>query len=270
MVALHRMVLGVAYHGVGFHGWQTQPDGNTVQDYLENALSQFANEPISTICAGRTDTGVHGLGQVVHFDTQADRSLASWVRGVNALLPERIRVRWSKRVDHDFHARFSATARTYVYVLRNEKNLAPSWVGRAGWDFHPLNTQAMQEAAKHLVGQHDFTSFRSSICQAASPIRTLSHVSIEQKGVFIIFTLKANAFLHHMVRNIIGALVYVGKERFDSEWLITLLEKKDRRFSAPTFMPDGLYLACVDYPEQYQLNAQQFDMDRPLYSLLQS
>ncbi|WP_235914912.1 tRNA pseudouridine(38-40) synthase TruA [Pelistega ratti] len=271
MPASKRMALGIAYDGQSFNGWQTQPNGNTVQDFLENALTQFTAEPIHTICAGRTDTGVHGLGQIVHFDTVAERQLFSWVRGVNALLPPSIRVRWAHEVSGDFHARFSACSRTYVYIIRNEMNLAPSWQGRAGWDFHPLDTTLMQQAASYLIGTHDFTSFRSSICQAASPIRTLEQLTIEQHGVFIVFTLKANAFLHHMVRNIIGALVYVGKGRFPPEWIQQLLHQRNRSFSAPTFMADGLYLVNVDYPEQFGLQIyQQFDIYHAFDSLIQS
>ncbi|ETD71692.1 tRNA pseudouridine synthase A [Pelistega indica] len=267
---LKRMSLGIAYDGQAFNGWQTQPNGNTVQDYLERALTQFTDSPVATICAGRTDTGVHGIGQVVHFDTYANRRLYSWVRGVNALLPPTIRVRWAQEVSDDFHARFSAIARTYVYILRNETHLAPSWVGRAGLDFNSLNIEAMRQAGQYLVGQHDFSSFRSSICQAKSPVRTLELLDIQQQGVFIIFTLKANAFLHHMVRNIIGALVYVGKGRYQPEWIQDLLAQKDRKFSAPTFMPDGLYLVDVEYPENFHLPASAFDLKQPLQSLIQA
>ncbi|WP_246233534.1 tRNA pseudouridine(38-40) synthase TruA [Pelistega europaea] len=259
-----RMALGIAYDGQSFNGWQTQPNGNTVQDILEGALCQFAAEPVATICAGRTDTGVHGLSQVVHFDTHAMRKMYSWVRGVNALLPPTIRVRWATEVSDDFHARFSATARTYVYIIRNEANLAPSWVGRAGWDFHPLDVDLMREAAGYLVGTHDFSAFRSSICQAASPVRTLHTLTIDKEGVFLVFTLKANAFLHHMVRNLIGALVYVGKGRFSPHWIQTLLASKNRSFSAPTFMPDGLYLVDVDYPPEFALPMPKFNLNTPV------
>lgn len=266
-----RIALGLAYHGLGYNGWQTQANGNTIQDHLEKALHQFANEPVATICAGRTDTGVHALTQIVHLDTHAIRRQESWVRGLNALLPDTIRIRWAQAVSDEFHARFSATARTYVYVLRNERVLAPSWLGRAGWDFHPLDVSAMQAGAQHLVGRHDFSAFRSSICQAASPIRTLEQLHIEQHGVFIVFTLKANAFLHHMVRNIIGSLVYVGKGRFPPEWVAELLAAQNRNFAAPTFMSDGLYLADVDYPQQFGLQAHQaFDIQYPFNSLLQA
>lgn len=268
---LKRIALGIAYHGVGFNGWQTQADGNTVQDHLEQALATFANEPLATICAGRTDTGVHALNQIVHIDTRAVRRIESWVRGLNALLPDTIRVRWAHEASPEFHARFAATSRTYVYILRNERVLAPSWLGRAGWDFRPLDVASMQAAAHHLIGQHDFSAFRSSICQAASPIRTLEQFSIQQHGVFIVFTLKANAFLHHMVRNIIGSLVYVGKGRYPVEWMEQVLQAKDRSYAAPTFMSDGLYLADVEYPEQFGLNSyRQFDMQHPFESLLQA
>ncbi|GAA4418350.1 tRNA pseudouridine synthase A [Advenella faeciporci] len=268
---LKRIALGVAYNGTPYYGWQTQPNGQTVQDKLEAALRQFTTQATSTICAGRTDTGVHALSQVVHIDTQAVRRDESWVRGLNALLPDSISVRWAKEVAPDFNARFSACSRTYVYVLRNERILSPHWVGRAGWDFHPLNLEAMCKAAEHLVGTHDFSSFRSSQCQAASPVRTLELLRIEKQGTFIVFTLKANAFLHHMVRNIIGSLVYVGKGRFPSEWVASLLQEKDRKFAAPTFMSDGLYLAHVDYPEEYGLNSfSQFNPHQPLRSLFQA
>lgn len=265
---VRRMALGIAYDGQSFNGWQTQPQGNTIQDKLEMALSQFAAESIQTICAGRTDTGVHGLAQVVHFDTSAERKMYSWVRGVNALLPPSIRVRWATEVSTDFHARFSATARTYVYIIRNEPNLAPSWVGRAGWDFHPLNVELMRDAAQYLIGTHDFSAFRSSLCQAASPVRTLSTLKIDQEGVFLVFTLKANAFLHHMVRNVIGALVYVGKGRFPVSWIPELLASKNRSFSAPTFMADGLYLVDVDYPAEFVLPQQAFNLEKPIFAQL--
>lgn len=268
---LKRIALGIAYHGLGFNGWQTQADGNTVQDHVEHALAQFANEALGTICAGRTDTGVHALTQVVHIDTYAVRRQESWVRGLNALLPDTIRVRWAQEVSSDFHARFSAKSRTYVYILRNERVLAPSWLGRAGWDFRPLDIPAMQAAAQHLIGQHDFSAFRSSICQAASPIRTLEQLTIQQHGVFIVFTLKANAFLHHMVRNIIGSLVYVGKGRYPAEWMGQVLEAKNRCYAAPTFMSDGLYLVDVDYPESYGLDIyRKFDTQNPFESFLQA
>lgn len=270
-VPTKRIALGIAYNGTAYYGWQTQPNGQTVQDHLEAALRQFTTQATPTICAGRTDTGVHALAQIVHLETTAQRRMESWVRGLNALLPDSISVRWAQEVEPGFHARFSALSRTYVYILRNERIMSPHWVGRAGWDFHPLNVNAMQEAASLLAGTHDFSSFRSSQCQAASPVRTLELLQIEKQGAFIVFTLKANAFLHHMVRNIIGSLVYVGKGRYPVEWMQSLLHEKDRKFAAPTFMPDGLYLAQVNYPETFgleQFNC--FNIKQPLNSLIQA
>ncbi len=264
-----RIALGVAYNGKPYLGWQTQPGGRTVQDTLEKALAAFTREPTGTICAGRTDTGVHARAQVVHINTTIDRRLESWVRGVNAHLPADIRVRWAQEMPEDFHARFSATSRTYVYLLRNERIPSPHWHGRAGWDFHPLDLKAMQQAARYLVGQHDFSSFRSSQCQAASPVRTIEHLRVEQQGVFFVFTLKANAFLHHMVRNILGCLLYVGKGRHHPEWMAQVLTERDRKIAAPTFMADGLYFAQANYPAHFGLNSQDaFDLDRPLQALL--
>ncbi|MBV6303294.1 tRNA pseudouridine(38-40) synthase TruA [Candidimonas humi] len=250
-----RMALGVSYDGASWHGWQTQPGGQTVQDALEAALSEFLAEPASTICAGRTDTGVHALGQVVHLDTVAQRRDESWVRGLNALLPSSIAVQWAQVVPDDFHARFSALSRSYIYILRNARVRSPLAHGRVGWVARPLAMEPMAQAAAHLLGEHDFSSFRSSQCQAASPVRTLHALDIERRGDYFIFTLRANAFLHHMVRNLIGALVYIGLGRQPADWMLDLLAQKDRRLAAPTFAPDGLYFAQVEYPARHGLPA---------------
>ena len=250
-----RMALGVSYDGASWHGWQTQPGGQTVQDALEAALSEFLAEPVSTICAGRTDTGVHALGQVVHLDTAAQRRDESWVRGLNALLPSSIAVQWAQAVPDDFHARFSALSRSYIYILRNARVRSPLAHGRVGWVARPLAMEPMAQAAAHLLGEHDFSSFRSSQCQAASPVRTLHALDIERRGDYFIFTLRANAFLHHMVRNLIGALVYIGLGRQPADWMPDLLAQKDRRLAAPTFAPDGLYFAQVEYPARHGLPA---------------
>jgi tRNA pseudouridine38-40 synthase len=247
------MALGVAYDGVRWQGWQTQPNGITVQDTLERALSRFAAQPVNTICAGRTDTGVHALGQVVHLDVSVERRLESWVRGVNALLPDSVAVQWAQPVADTFHARFSALSRTYFYVVRNTRVRSPLTQARVGWVYHPLDLGLMQEAARALVGEHDFSCFRSSQCQAASPVRTLHSLEIEQQGEFFIFRFNANAFLHHMVRNLMGALLYVGQGRQAPAWMDSLLAQRDRRLAAPTFSPDGLYLAHVEYPSQFSL-----------------
>lgn len=262
--AAKRIVLGVQYDGASWQGWQVQPHGMTVQDRLEQALAQFTRTHIATVCAGRTDSGVHGLEQVVHFDTPVVRDMASWVRGVNAFLPASISVRWATEVavpepgqihhaEHDFHARFSATSRTYYYLIYNHPVRSPLMAGRAGWTFRPLDVDAMQAAAQHLVGKHDFSSFRSVECQAKSPVRTMTSLTVEREGDYVIVTLSANAFLHHMVRNIVGSLIYVGTGKKTGDWIAEVLAKRDRALAAPTFMPDGLYLARVDYPPQWKL-----------------
>jgi tRNA pseudouridine38-40 synthase len=243
-----RLALGIAYDGRPWQGWQKQPKGRTVQDTLEAALAAFATVPVHTTCAGRTDTAVHALGQVVHFDCTIDRTEESWVRGVNAHLPESISVQWAQIVSDDFHARFSATARAYTYVLLNSRVRQPLWAGKAGWVFQPLDISAMTQAAQSLVGEHDFSSFRSSQCQAKSPIRTIFELNLVQRGNLIIVSLRGNAFLHHMVRNIMGALVQIGQGREPIEFMESLLAFKDRTKGAPTFAPDGLYLTEVSYP----------------------
>ncbi len=254
---MKRIVLGVQYDGASWHGWQTQLSGNTVQDKLEQALSKFTGTTIDTVCAGRTDTGVHAIEQVVHFDTEIDREMFSWVRGVNAFLPASIAVRWACPVEPDplgdFHARFSATARTYRYILYNHPVRSPLLNGKAGWVFRPLAIEPMQHAAQHLVGTHDFSAFRSSQCQANSPVRTLHHINIERRGNIVVFSLRANAFLHHMVRNIVGSLILAGSGDRAPDWMVEVLHNKDRRHAAPTFMPDGLYLAKIDYDAKWGL-----------------
>lgn len=258
--SLRRVVLGVQYDGQAWQGWQKQPHGLTVQDKLEAALKRFTVTDIATTCAGRTDTGVHALEQVVHFDTTISRDLFSWVRGVNAFLPASIAVRWACELPiddpsdvHNFHARFSAVGRTYHYVIYNHPVRTPILAGKAGWVFRPLNVDLMREAANYLIGEHDFTTFRAAECQANSPVRTMHAINIERIGDFIVCTFKANAFLHHMIRNIVGSLIVVGSGNQTPLWLKQALEKRDRSCAAPTFMPDGLYLAKVDYPEQWQL-----------------
>ena len=244
-----RVALGISYDGRPWQGWQKQPNGQTVQDALERALAAFATVPVQTTCAGRTDTAVHALGQVVHFDCEVNRSEESWVRGVNAHLPESISVQWAQYVDDTFHARFSATARAYTYVLLNSRVRQPLWAGRAGWVFQSLDLSAMTQAAQALLGEHDFSSFRSSQCQAKSPVRTITELSVRQQGCLIFVSLRGNAFLHHMVRNIIGALVQIGQGRESIEYMADLLALKDRTKGAPTFSPDGLYLTEVLYPQ---------------------
>ncbi|MBI4195495.1 MAG: tRNA pseudouridine(38-40) synthase TruA [Betaproteobacteria bacterium] len=248
-----RIALGVEYDGSAFCGWQTQPSGCAAQDALEAALAQIAGERITTVCAGRTDAGVHAVGQVVHFDTTVARPLTAWVRGTNALLPRALAATWAKAVGDEFHARYSALERRYRYVLLNRPvRPAADWT-RVGWFHLPLALDRMQSAARLLLGEHDFSAFRSSECQSRSPVRCLSRLEIERRGDYVIFDFCANAFLHHMVRNIVGCLVHVGKGRHDPEWISELLAGRDRTRAAPTFDAAGLYLARVVYDAAWGL-----------------
>ncbi|MEO8331206.1 MAG: tRNA pseudouridine(38-40) synthase TruA [Gallionella sp.] len=248
-----RIALGVEYDGRPFCGWQSQADGRTVQDTLQHALSQISGEPVSVIAAGRTDTGVHALEQVAHFDTQAERPLTAWVRGVNALLPESIAVRWAHPVPDEFHARFSAHGRSYRYLLINRATRPAIHAGKVGWYHAPLELAAMQAAAQHLIGEHDFSAFRAAQCQAKSPIKHLTQLDISRQGEMLIFDASADAFLHHMVRNMVGCLVYVGKGKYPPDWLGEVLAGRERSLAAPTFAPDGLYLRRVTYEEKWGL-----------------
>ena len=246
-----RIALGLEYDGNRFCGWQTQPNACGVQDAVELALAEIAGEPIKTASAGRTDTGVHALAQVAHFDTQALRPESAWVRGVNALLPSSVSVLWAREVAPEFHSRFSAHARRYRYVLLNRPVRPGLAAGRVGWFHVPLDLDAMQEAANQLLGEHDFSAFRAAECQAKTPVRTLSELKIRRVHDLVLFDLRANAFLHHMVRNIIGGLVYVGKGKHPPTWLGEILAGRDRKLAAPTFAPDGLYLSGVEYDAQW-------------------
>ena len=248
-----RIALGIEYDGRRYCGWQSQPDGHTVQDTLQRALSQIADEPVAILAAGRTDTGVHALEQVAHFDTRAERPLSAWVRGVNAALPGSIAVRWAHSVPDEFHARFSAQGRSYRYLLINRPVRSAIHAGKAGWFHLPLDIAAMQAAAQCLLGEHDFSAFRASECQAKSPIKNLRQLEIRREGEILIFDLSANAFLHHMVRNIVGCLVYVGKGKHPPEWLAEILDGRERRHAAPTFAPDGLYLRRIQYEAKWGL-----------------
>ena len=248
-----RVALGVEFDGSRFCGWQTQPQGCAVQDALERALAEIAGGPVDTVCAGRTDAGVHALGQVVHFDTGAARPESAWVRGVNALLPPACAVNWSREVMTDFHARYSALARCYRYVLLNHPVRPAADQARVGWFHVPLDLEMMQHAARLLIGEHDFSAFRSAECEARTPVRTLERLDIARRGDYVIFDFRANAFLHHMVRNMVGSLVYVGKGKYPPEWLGELLAGRDRSRAAPTFEAAGLYLFRVIYEPRWGL-----------------
>jgi tRNA pseudouridine38-40 synthase len=250
---MSRIALGIEYAGDSFEGWQTQPHGRTVQDAVSAALGQVAGAPVSLVCAGRTDTGVHATAQVAHFDPPATRPLSAWVRGTNSHLPPGVAVRWAREVDERFHARFSATARHYRYVLFNSPVRPALLSARAGWFHLPLDGAAMAAAAAHLVGTHDFSAFRAAACQAKSPVRSVRHARISAEGDYWLFDFCADAFLHHMIRNLVGALVYVGKGKHPPDWMAQLLAAKDRTRAAPTFAPDGLYLCGVEYPPDWPL-----------------
>lgn len=254
---MKRIVLGVQYDGMSWRGWQTQPGGRTVQDELEGALKKFCLKEVTTTCAGRTDAGVHAFEQIVHFDTDLERDLFSWVRGVNAFLPSSIAIRWSHELTYDpldnFHARFSATARTYHYLLYNHPVRSPLIAGRAGWIFRPLDIEPMREGAGHLIGTHDFSAFRAAECQAKTPVKTMHDIQINRQGDFIVFTLQANAFLHHMVRNIVGSLIFTGTGNQPPDWVSRILANRIRSHAAPTFMADGLYLSKITYDEKWGL-----------------
>jgi tRNA pseudouridine38-40 synthase len=250
---LQRIALGLSYQGQSYWGWQSQAGGNTVQDQLEKALSAFADEPLQVHCAGRTDSGVHGLMQVVHLDTSKHRESFSWVRGVNALLPRDIAVQWAQAVPADFHARGSALSRRYIYVVLESIARPALEHQRCGWVFRPLHEVAMQEAVQYLLGEHDFSAFRAAACQALSPIKTMKHIKIRKQGAYWVFEFEASAFLHHMIRNIMGTLIEIGQGQKPSVWMKELLEGRNRKWGAPTFPADGLYFLGPTYAPSWQL-----------------
>jgi tRNA pseudouridine38-40 synthase len=248
-----RLALGITYRGQAYRGWQSQPDGCTVQDHLQKALSAFADQPVHTVCAGRTDAGVHALMQVVHLDTPIQRDRFSWVRGTNRYLPRDIAVQWCQPVADGFHARNSAQGRRYRFRLL-ESAVRPSLEsGLVGWVFKPLDGDAMQQAATLLVGEHDFSSFRAANCQSPTPVKTLRSVDIERCGAYWRFDFDANAFLYHMVRNIMGCLVTVGQGAQPPAWLNEVLAAKNRDSAAPTFPADGLYFVGPYYDESHAI-----------------
>ncbi len=248
-----RIALGLEYDGAPFAGWQTQPAGNTIQDALEKALAEIACAPIRVACAGRTDAGVHAAAQVVHFDAPVARPENAWVRGVNAHLPESIAVRWSRVVPDDFHARFSARSRSYRYILHNHAVRPALLHGKVGWFHIPLDVEAMRVGAVLLEGERNFSAFRAAACQAKSPVKSMHRATVSRQGDCIIFEFRASAFLHHMVRNMVGALIYVGKGAHPPEWIAELIASRDRSLAAPTFSPSGLYLSGVEYDTRWQL-----------------
>ncbi|WP_104401729.1 tRNA pseudouridine(38-40) synthase TruA [Vibrio penaeicida] len=248
-----RIALGIEYDGAKYYGWQRQRDVTSVQEKLEKSLSIVANHPVEVQCAGRTDAGVHGTGQVVHFDTTSVRKMAAWTMGVNANMPKDIAVRWAKEVPEEFHARFTATARRYRYVIYNHA-YRPGILSSGISHYHgELDEKKMHLAGQFLLGENDFTSFRAVQCQSRSPWRNIMHLNVSRHGHYVVIDIKANAFVHHMVRNITGSLIEVGRGNQNPEWIQWLLEAKDRRLAGATAKAEGLYLVDVDYPESFGL-----------------
>jgi len=248
-----RIALGVEYDGRAFCGWQTQPAACAVQDVLEEALGKVHSGPVQTVVAGRTDAGVHALAQVVHFDAEHPRPVTAWVRGSNAHLPDGVAVLWAREVDSAFHARYSARERAYRYCILNRPVRPAALAGRVGWVHAPLDVEAMQEGSAYLVGVHDFSAFRAAECQAKSPIRDLRLAEVRRRGELVTFDFRGNAFLHHQVRNMVGALVWVGLRRRPPAWIGEVLAGADRRRAAQTFAAAGLYLIDVRYDCEWGL-----------------
>lgn len=250
-----RVACRVEYNGSHYHGWQSQPhlDVTTVQQAVEAALASVASAPLRVHCAGRTDTGVHGYGQIVHFDSPVPRSPKAWVLGGNANLPFDVRLHWAAPVAEDFHARFSATSRRYRYIIANTPIRPAHLVGQVTWQRRPLDAELMHQAAQSLLGEQDFSAFRAAACQSNSPNRNVHSVSVQRRGPLVIIDICANAFLHHMVRNIAGSLMAVGTGRNRTDWIAELIAGRDRTLAADTAAPDGLYLVDVGYPARFSL-----------------
>lgn len=249
-----RIAIGIEYDGSQFKGWQMQSHGTrTVQESVQIALSKIANHPVIVTCAGRTDTGVHATDQVVHFDTTAIRENKAWIMGVNTELPDDVSILWAHEVVDDFNARFKATMRSYRYIIRNSSTRPAIHNHRVTWIYDELDTAAMHESAQSLIGQHDFSSFRSSQCQAKHAVRVMKSITVTRQQGHIYIDVRANAFLHHMVRNIVGSLLLVGRGDKNPQWMADLLELKDRKQAGMTASASGLYLVAVEYPPEYGL-----------------
>lgn len=250
---MEKIALGVAYEGTHYYGWQSQPGLLTVQEILETALSQIADETVRVICAGRTDSGVHAFGQVVHFETNVKRPMKAWVVGTNALLPPHVAVKWAKSVDRDFHARFSAVNRCYRYLIDNQHVSPALFRNYRMWHPIPLNEEAMQAGANYLFGEHDFSAFRGADCQSRSTQRRVEFIRVQRDRNVIAIEIMANAFLHHMVRNVVGTLIKVGEGKETPEWVRDVLLTRDRTKAGMTVPPSGLYLMRVIYPEKFAI-----------------
>lgn len=253
MAAVQRLAMGLEYDGSGFRGWQTQSHARTIQPLVEQALSKVADEPVQVVCAGRTDAGVHATSQIIHFDTRAVRVPRAWLLGTNTHLSPEISVQWVRPVPQDFHARFSARWRAYRYIILNRLMRPALLRRRVTWIHRSLEAEPMHEAAQYLLGEHDFSSFRALGCQARHPVREVQSVRVWRHGDFIHLDIRANAFLHHMVRNIAGALLCVGRGERPPEWLGELREARDRSQAGVTAPPDGLYLVAVGYDPRFDV-----------------
>ncbi|MEX2479794.1 MAG: tRNA pseudouridine(38-40) synthase TruA [Gammaproteobacteria bacterium] len=248
-----RIALGIEYDGTAFQGWQRQHGVRTVQQEIEQALSRVADHAVSVSCAGRTDSGVHALYQVAHFETHAERSARSWVLGANTNLPDDVSVSWARPVPPRFHARFSATSRLYHYLICNREARPGVWHGRVSWECRALDCERMQQAARHWLGEHDFSSFRAQACQARHPVRTVHQCTVAERDGLIVVTVEANAFLHHMVRNFAGVLMQIGRGQHEPDWAREVLEYRARERGGVTAPPHGLYLGAVRYPPEFDL-----------------
>ncbi len=248
-----RYAARIEYDGSAFCGWQRQDHSPSVQENVEKALSKVANHPVEVVCAGRTDTGVHGVSQIIHFDSESPRDVRSWIMGGNANLPKQISIVWVKPVKEDFHARFSALTRSYRYVICN-REVRPSFLAwRTTWDYRPLDVSLMNQAAQYLIGEHDFSSYRAVACQAHSPVRTIHRLEISRQNEMVFIDVEANAFLHHMVRNISGVLMAIGSGEQTPAWAKEVLDHRDRRLGGVTAHPSGLYFMSVKYPDKFEI-----------------
>jgi len=250
-----RFALGVEYDGSDFSGWESQPGQRTVQSTLESALSSVANSPVGVVCAGRTDAGVHATAQVVHFDSRVRRAPHEWVLGANSNMSGDVSVCWARPVAESFHARYGAVRRYYRYLIYNRRERSALLRQRAAWERSPLDAASMAAAAEHLLGKHDFSSFRAAGCQAKNALRTVASLGVQRRGELIFIDIAANAFLQHMVRNVAGVLLEIGKGKRQPEWARELLEARDRTLGAATAPPQGLYLTRIDYPPEHGLPA---------------
>ena len=248
-----RWAVGIEYDGAPYSGWQFQPHAPSVQAELERALSGVANHPVSVVAAGRTDAGVHALGQVVHFDSPAPRQPHGWVLGCNTVMPDTVSVRWAQLVSDEFHARYSATARSYRYVIFNQRARSAVFAARSAWWSYALDAEAMHSAAQHLLGERDFSSFRAAECQSRTPMRRMDAITVRRRGSFVTVDVTANAFVHHMVRNIVGTLLQVGQGKHDPDWVAEVLAARDRSAGGMTAPAAGLYLAHVSYPDEFEI-----------------